>query len=106
MSARDEYQQRHPRPVLIAASLGPYGAALHNGAEYHGEYSIDFEALVAFHVRRLAVLSNTEADLVAFETIPSLEEARAILAALRRFPDVPAWVSFTCKECGEEQRTL
>src|SRR5690348_15854109 len=27
------------RRILIAASLGPYGAALHNGAEYHGNYT-------------------------------------------------------------------
>src|SRR3954451_17061588 len=27
------------RRVIIAASLGPYGAALHNGAEYHGNYT-------------------------------------------------------------------
>ena len=28
------------RKILIAASLGPYGAALHNGAEYHGRYDV------------------------------------------------------------------
>ena|ERR1700735_3005267 len=26
--------------ILVAASLGPYGAALHNGAEYHGNYDL------------------------------------------------------------------
>jgi homocysteine S-methyltransferase len=86
-----------PRKILIAASLGPYGAALHNGAEYHGNYDISFEKLVAFHTRRIAVLTETNADLIAFETVPSLEEAKAIVAALAPFPEIAAWVTFTCK---------
>jgi len=86
------------RPILIAASLGPYGAALHNGAEYHGNYEISFEQLVCFHARRLAVLTETNADIVAFETVPSLEEARAIVAALEPYPEISAWISFTCRD--------
>ncbi len=97
-AARNEYRQESDRPVLIAASLGPYGAALHNGAEFHGRYDIPFYDLVAFHAERLAVLADTNADLVALETIPSLEEARAIATALANFPMVSAWVSFTCKD--------
>jgi homocysteine S-methyltransferase len=86
------------RRVLIAASLGPYGAALHDGAEYHGNYDICFDALVSFHARRLAVLAGTGADLIAFETVPSYEEARAIAAALQPYPEIGAWVSFTCRD--------
>jgi homocysteine S-methyltransferase len=96
--ARDAYAAENNRPIRITASLGPYGAALHNGAEYHGRYDIGFEALVAFHAERLAVLADTHADLIAFETVPSLEEARAMVAALRYFPDLAAWVSFTCRD--------
>src|SRR5271169_6264587 len=33
--ARTDYQTSTPRRIWIAASLGPYGAMLHNGAEYH-----------------------------------------------------------------------
>jgi homocysteine S-methyltransferase len=88
------------RPVLIAASLGPYGAALHNGAEYRGDYAISFDELVGFHARRVAVLAGTGADLIGFETVPSLEEARAIVAALERYPEIAAWVSFTCRDEG------
>src|SRR5271170_2177866 len=84
------------RRILIAASLGPYGAALHNGAEYHGNYDISFDQLVSFHALRLAVLAETNADLIAFETVPSLEEAHAIVAALEQYPEISAWVSFTC----------
>ncbi len=97
-AAREEYRRESGRPVLIAASLGPYGAALHNGAEFHGRYSIRFDDLVAFHAERLAVVADTNADLVAMETVPSLEEAQAIAAALAGFPKISAWVSFTCKD--------
>jgi homocysteine S-methyltransferase len=94
--ARADYAGEASRPVWIVASLGPYGAVLHNGAEYHGRYAIDFDRLVRFHAERLAVLADTHADLAAFETIPSLEEARAILLALQQVPSLTAWVSFTC----------
>ena len=57
---------------------------LHNGAEYHGNYDCSFDELVGFHSRRIAVLAQTNADFLAFESVPSLEEARAILAALAR----------------------
>ena len=97
-AAREEYRRESGRPVLIAASLGPYGAALHDGAEFHGRYSIRFDDLVAFHTERLAVIVDTNAHLVALETVPSLEEAQAIAVALAGFPEISAWVSFTCKD--------
>src|SRR5271170_3447186 len=94
----EKSRARHPaRHILIAASLRPYGAALHNGAEYHGNYDIPFDQLVSFHARRLAVLAETNADLIAFETVPSFEEAQAIVAALKQYPEIPAWVSFICR---------
>lgn len=98
--ARDLYKKESERPVLIAVSLGPYGAALHNGAEFHGNYGISLEDLVKFHAERLAVAAETNADLIAFETVPSLEEARAIAFALAQFSSVAAWVSFTCGDAA------
>ena len=95
---RSEYQAGSPRRIWIAASLGPYGAMLHNGAEYHGNYDCSFDELVGFHARRIAVLARTNADFLALESIPSLEEARAILAALQPYPDVAAYLSFTCRD--------
>jgi homocysteine S-methyltransferase len=95
---RSEYQAGSPRRIWIAASLGPYGAMLHNGAEYHGNYDCSFEDLVGFHSRRIAVLGQTNADFLAFESIPSLEEARAILSALQPYPDLAAYLSFTCRD--------
>jgi homocysteine S-methyltransferase len=96
--ARDDFAREDPRRVWIAASLGPYGAVLHNGAEYHGRYSIGFNDLVAFHAERLAVLAETGADFVALETIPSLDEAHAILRALAQTPSISGWISFTCRD--------
>lgn len=97
-AARAQYASENPRRIWIAASLGPYGAALHNGAEYHGRYEIDDEALVAFHAERLAIIAKTQADFLAFETTPSLPEAKAILHALAQFPELSAWMSFTCPD--------
>jgi homocysteine S-methyltransferase len=86
------------RTVLVAASLGPYGAALHNGAEFHGDYGVSLETLVAFHQERLEALRGAGADLLAFETVPSLEELRAIAQALATWPEARAWVSLTCRD--------
>ncbi len=91
---RDEAPERR----LAAASLGPYGAVLHNGAEYHGNYEIGYEELVRFHRERIAVAAGTDADVLALETIPSLGEARAIVEALEGFPELPVWMSFVCRD--------
>jgi homocysteine S-methyltransferase len=88
--------------VLIAASLGPYGAALHNAAEYHGNYACTFNDLVEFHADRVNVLANAKGrevpDLLAFETLPSLAEAEAIGQALAPHPELAAWFAFTCRD--------
>ncbi len=86
-----------PRP-LVAASIGPYGATLHNGSEYHGNYGLAEEELVAFHRPRMAVLAACGADLLACETIPSLIEARALVRLLPEFPQLTAWISFSCRD--------
>jgi homocysteine S-methyltransferase len=96
------------RRILIAASLGPYGAALHNGAEYHGNYALSHAELVEFHRQRIEVLAAASGpnhpDLLAFETLPSLEEAEAIGEALAACPGLavspglPVWFSFTCRD--------
>lgn len=98
VAARERYRQQSSRPVWIAASLGPYGAALHDGSEYHGNYGVDFADLVRFHEERLAVVEATAVDFVALESVPSLEEAEAIVEALHQHPSVHGWISFTCKD--------
>lgn len=83
---------------LVAASLGPYGACLHDGSEYHGQYQIGFDQLKDFHRPRIEVLAQGGADLFAFETIPSLEEARALVELLEEFPRIQCWLSFSCRD--------
>jgi len=81
---------------LVAASAGPYGAFLADGSEYRGRYAAERRTLVEFHRRRLHVLADTQADLIAFETIPSLVEAEVLAALLAEVPFTWAWVTFSC----------
>jgi homocysteine S-methyltransferase len=90
------------RRVLAAGSLGPYGAALHNGGEYHGNYDCSYADLVRFHRERIAIFAGaSEAqrpDLLAFETFPALDEARAVGEAMEPWPELRAWFSFSCRD--------
>lgn len=85
---------------LVAASVGPYGAALADGSEYRGDYGVSRGRLEDFHAPRLAVLADadTGVDLLAIETIPSLEEALLLVRLLEDLPDARAWISFTCRD--------
>jgi homocysteine S-methyltransferase len=83
---------------LVAASVGPYGASLHDGSEYHGNYDIGVRELADFHRPRLELLVDTDADLLAFETIPSQMEAELLLELLQAYPDKRAWLSFSCRD--------
>jgi len=83
---------------LVAASIGPYGAILHDGSEYHGNYEISREELREFHRQRLLILDDTDADLFAFETIPSMEEGEVLVELLQDFPQRSAWLSFSCRD--------
>ena len=97
-AARARYRRDHPedaRPLLVAASVGPYGAISHDGAEYRGDYGLTIEELAAFHARRFEVLAGSGADLLACETIPVLDEALALAQLLSRRPGLRAWISFT-----------
>jgi len=85
---------------LVAASVGPYGAYLADGAEYTGRYDLDEEGLVSWHRRRWRVLCDTPADLLACETIPSFAEGRALVRLLGETPGRWAWVSFQCRDEG------
>lgn len=85
-----------PRP-LIAASIGPYGAYLADGSEYHGNYGLSKADLWKFHKERIQLLADTPADLLAVETIPSYTEAGA-MAQLLTSVKKPSWVSFSCKD--------
>jgi homocysteine S-methyltransferase len=99
--AREAAAEFPERRIVVAASLGPFGAALHNGAEYHGNYEIGFHGLVEFHrhrIRTVAKAGTGAPDLLAFETLPSLAEAHAIGEALKQWPNLAAWFTFTCRD--------
>jgi homocysteine S-methyltransferase len=100
--ARTAIAEFPERRVLVAGSLGPYGAALHNGGEYHGNYDCSFDDLVRFHRERIEIFAlatgTRRPDLLAFETFPSLEEARAVGEALQPWPNLQAWFSFSCRD--------
>ena len=81
---------------LVAASMGPFGASLHDGSEYDGRYLAGWDEVERFHRERVSVLADAGADLLAFETIPSLPEAEVILDVLPTFPEQLAWISFSC----------
>ena len=85
------------RSIYIAASLGPYGAYLANGAEYTGDYKVSAPQLITFHKERLDILETSKADFLAFETIPSLLEVE-VLSELLGNSAKPSWVSFSCKD--------
>jgi len=98
IEARRRFADEEPAgaaDVLIAASVGPYGATLGDGSEYRPAV-IEDAMLVSFHASRLRLLIETQPDLLAIETIASAREARAILTALDSLPPIPAWVTFTC----------
>jgi len=85
--------------VLVAASVGPYGAVLANGAEYRGKYGISSAALKVFHRERLKVLIDSGADLVAFETMPDQSEVEVLLDLMAEdHPDVPFWIAYSCHD--------
>lgn len=85
---------------LVAAGVGPYGAALADGSEYTGAYGLTEDELYAWHRERWRILTSAGADLVACETLPSLPEARALARLLEETPGTRAWFSFSCSDAA------
>jgi homocysteine S-methyltransferase len=108
--ARDEFwlevtsedSGRNGLKPLVAASMGPFGACLHDGSEYHGNYNSSWREVSLFHRERMLWLAEAGADLLAFETIPSLPEAEILLELLEKhvadLHGLPSWISFSCKD--------
>lgn len=85
--------------VLVAASVGPYGAVLAGGQEYTGDYGGTPDAAVeAFHERRLTTLLEPGPDCIACETIPRAGEAASLARVLDRLGAPDAWISFSCRD--------
>lgn len=95
----------------IALSLGPYGGCMIPGQEYSGAYDSEHDsedALYRWHLDRLRMFQEADGDLisrlrfVAFETLPRLDEVRAVRRALFNSGiTVPFWVS--CVFPGEDE---
>jgi homocysteine S-methyltransferase len=78
----------------VAASVGPYGAALADGSEYRGRYGVTAAQLRDFHRPRLELLASAGPDLVAVETIPDVDEAEVLVELLDQI-GLPAWFSYS-----------
>lgn len=100
--ARDEFLAKlnhssRLRPV-VAASIGPYGAYLADGSEYRGNYGVSKAALRDFHKPRWQILAQSQADVLACETIPSLPETEVLRELFEQTPARSGWVSFSCHD--------
>ena len=91
--------------IYIAGSVGCFGASLGNRAEYTGDYKCESfpesptaEQLADFHAHKVHALLVAGIDFLAFETVPNLLEAEAIVLLLNTFkPKVKVWVTFGCQ---------
>ncbi|MEW2573311.1 homocysteine S-methyltransferase [Streptomyces sp. NPDC047070] len=81
-------------PLWVAASVGPYGAMLADGSEYRGRYGLSVGELERFHRPRVEVLAEARPDVLALETVPDVDEARALVRAVRGI-GVPSWLSYS-----------
>lgn len=102
LKARDEWwreegeAQGRSYPLCLGA-CGPYGAYLADGSEYRGNYGVSDDVLRDFHYRRAQILWNAGADLLLFETMPSLNEVK-ICAEIAEELGADYWISFSCKD--------
>lgn len=94
---RRERDDDRARP-LVAASIGSYGAFLADGSEYRGDYGLEHAELATWHRPHLRLLEEGGADLLAFETIPSLAEVEAIVDLLSERDGLRAWISFQARD--------
>lgn len=92
--ARDARDEVGAERLWVAASVGPYGAALADGSEYRGRYGLTVGQLADWHRPRLEVLADAGADVLALETVPDVDEAEALVGLVCDC-GVPAWLSYT-----------
>lgn len=92
----EELRKKYNKKIIIAASIGPYGASLSDGSEYIGMYNINEDKIYDFHKKKIDVLDKSNADILAFETIPSYREMKVIAEILKKTKK-KSWISFSCK---------
>ncbi|XP_058818402.1 homocysteine S-methyltransferase-like [Topomyia yanbarensis] len=89
------------RVPLVVASVGPYGAHLHDGSEYTGEYAdyVTADTIQKWHRNRIDACLEAGVDVVGIETIPCKIEADAMLEMMcEEYPHVKFWISFQCRD--------
>lgn len=99
--ARSDVLKSQPgREMLVAGSIGPYGAFLADGSEYRGNYdNISSMAMKDFHRTRIKTLLDAGVDLLACETMPSFNEIKNLVEMLQiEFPVAQAWISCTLRD--------
>lgn len=85
--------------LLVAGSVGPYGAMLADGSEYTGDYDPGAPTLRDLHAPRMEALIEAGADLLALETIPTIREA-VVLVDLVGELGATAWLSYQCRDAA------
>ncbi|GLV42397.1 uncharacterized protein CBL_03134 [Carabus blaptoides fortunei] len=95
-----EFKEEKDKKILIAGSVGPYGASLHDGSEYNGSYihNVSSDEMKQWHKPRIQALVRAGVDLLAFETMPASKEVEILIKILKKYPTMKAWVSFSCKD--------
>jgi len=100
--ARDEYVKKSAKQtdILIAGSVGPYGAYLHDNSEYYGKYveTVPADVIKEWHRPRISALLSAGVDFLAVETLPALAEAIIMMDLLKDFPQTKVWFAFACKD--------
>jgi homocysteine S-methyltransferase len=97
----DEYLYEDNERILkpfVAGSAGSYGAYLANGSEYRGDYKLSKKEYISFHKRRVELLIEAGSDIIAFETLPRLDEAAAVLEMMEEFKNHFCWIVFSAKD--------
>ena len=91
-------EEMKQRPIIIAGSIGSYGACLADGSEYTPNFSatMSVDNLVEWHSRRVDLLLEEGVDILAMETIPCRIEVIALCKLLHERPNARAWISLAC----------
>ena len=93
-------QAKSGRKGRVALSLGAYGATMRPSTEYSGAYfpphMATAEGLRGWHATRLELFKHDpmiwkEIDLVAFETLPVIEEVQAVRKIMRGAERAKNW---------------
>lgn len=103
LASEEAYGQgvKADRTLLVAGSVGPYGAFLADGSEYRGDYELTKTEFKAFHRDRIKALVEEDVDLLAIETMPQAVEIEAVLELLRdEFPSAIAWLTCMLKDAS------